>query len=50
MKMSEKQASEEKDGEERRGKQKWSRKMRVRETLVAHRGEQIYKASAGLLT
>lgn len=40
MKMSEKQISEEKDGEQRRGKQKWSRK-RDRETLVANKCEPI---------
>lgn len=46
MKMSEKLTSEEKDGEQRRWKSKWSRKMRDGETLVAHRGEPIYKGTA----
>lgn len=50
MKMSEKQTSEAKDGEQRRGKQKWSRKMRDREALVAYRGEPIYKAPASVAT
>lgn len=42
MKMSEKQTSEEKEGEQATGKQKWSRMIRDMENLVAHRGETIY--------
>lgn len=44
MKMSEKQTSEEK--KKGREKQKWSRKMRDGKTLVAHRGDPVYKAPA----
>lgn len=50
MKMSEKQTSEEKEGELGMGKQKWSRMMRDTETLVAHRGKPIYKAPANAAT